>query len=123
MIGYLKLVFDDDLPVKIYSTGNWSKAIKYVAEEAYNFGQKEIPTFEYITTDNIPLLLSQNLGCSSPRARWGMKQALSLLPRPRYAKRLACRIVQGHLADAARSLGYTIVSPREDHDILLLTDL
>lgn len=110
-------------PTTVYSTGNWSKAIKYVIEEALDFGKFQIPDVTYVETNNIPLLLNQKLGCGSYRAKWGLKQALSLLPRPRYAPRLACRVVQGHLADAARNLGYKVVSPKENHDILLLTDL
>jgi 7-cyano-7-deazaguanine synthase len=109
--------------VDVYSTGNWSKAIKYVEQEAHNFGTYRTPPFKYTQTDNIPLLLNQELSCASTRAEWGMKQALSLLPRPRYARRLACRVVQGHLANAAQRLGYIVVSPRDQHDILLLTDI
>jgi 7-cyano-7-deazaguanine synthase len=100
----------------IYSTGSWMEAMRHA-----NANRTPQLNLCYLKTDVLVRLLRQTYNCDNPHAQWGIMQALSELPRPRYAPRLACRVVQGHLAHAARTLGYTVVSPRDEHDILLDT--
>jgi 7-cyano-7-deazaguanine synthase in queuosine biosynthesis len=100
----------------VYSTGSWMAAMQDA-----NLNRVPAMPLRYSRTEVLTRLLHQTFNCDSEPAQLGIMQALSGLPRPRYAPRLACRVVQGHLAAAARRLGYAVVTPREPHDILLDT--
>lgn len=102
--------------VTVFTTGSWGAALAgaccYVQQP---------PELRIVRTQRLSELLSNAINTNALAARWGTLQALSALPRPRYAPTLGCRITQGHLADAARALGYTVVAPNAKPDILLET--
>ena len=91
---------------KVYSTGSWMREISSVSTM---LGIQDKFSFE--KTDTTQDLISQPLNCNSKYAQWGIKQAMSFLPRPRYVKSVSCRIIQGHLAAALADLGYQLELP------------
>jgi 7-cyano-7-deazaguanine synthase in queuosine biosynthesis len=88
--------------VQVHSTGSWSECLKAAALQ-----YKGTITMEFHNTQDTWTLLNQELNVSDI----GIKQALSLLPRPRYMKDISCRVVQGHLASALHDLGYRVCPP------------
>ncbi len=101
--------------VIVYTTGSWGKALK--AAQALIGDSKDVAVIQsYWLVD----LLGQPINCDLLEAQWGIKQAMSMLPRPRYMPRVACRVTQGHLAHALTSLGYEVVLPNDPRPNLLL---
>lgn len=88
-----------DHKIHVYSTGSWMDDLKAVSTL---YGKREF--FEFHKTDNMISLFEQELNPAS----WGLKQALSLLPRARYLKGITCRSTQGRLVSALRELGYKV---------------
>ena len=67
--------------------------------------------FEFHKTNDLDLLINQEWNPNG----YGLKQALSLLPRPRYIKGINCVITQGRLAVALNELGYKFGLPATSH--------
>lgn len=105
-------------PIKVFTTGSWGQCLVYHAEIA-GLHNLILPQITHRLSD----LLYQPINGDSQWAQWGYKQALSLLPRPRYATHVACRITQGHLAKALQDLGYRVTVPCEKLGICLETSI
>lgn len=95
-----------DHKIQVYSTGSWMHDLKLVASK-YN----KHDYFEFHKTNDLNLLINQEWNPSEV----GIKQALSLLPRPRYIKGLNCAVTQGRLGSALYELGYNIGAPACHH--------
>jgi hypothetical protein len=88
-----------DHTIQVHSTGSWMQELEVVAER---YGKSQF--FAFNKTQDIELLFRQEMNANS----WGLKQALSLLPRARYLKGVTCRMVQGRLSAALKELGYKV---------------
>lgn len=93
-------------PVKVFSTGSWMNDLRAVSTTAKLSG-----CFKFVKSTDMHNLTRQPVNCNSQPAQWGLKQAMSELPRARYMKAVACRVVQGHFARALIDLGYRIELP------------
>lgn len=102
---------------KVYSTGSWMRDLSSVAKL---LGKSDC--FEFEKTGKMADLATQVLNCNSQAAQWGFKQVVSLLPRPRYLKSVACRVTQGHFANALKDLGYKIELPAYRNGAYIETD-
>lgn len=105
-----------EVPVAVYTTGSWGDAL---TEALALCGRADC--IKVTKTNWLESLRSQRLNCDSQVAQWGIKQALSLLPRPRYANTVSCRVVQGNLAKALNDLGYRVMPPTMSEGIILET--
>lgn len=103
------------IPFPVYTTGSWGVAMGHFSLELG--GGFVTP----VQTQMLQMLMHQHFNCDSQAAQWGIKQALSLLPRARYAKEVACRVTQGHLARALSSLGYKVATPSYAKGLIIET--
>lgn len=105
--------------IPIFTTGSWGVSLRHAANRL------GIPPhrLDVQAARSTSQLLSQVLNCDSTAGQWGIKQAMSMLPRARYARNVACRVVQGHLAHALGSLGYTTLPAADSSGIILETSL
>lgn len=96
----------EDSVQDVYTTGNWGKSMRIANSYIPRF--KDIN--EILVKDSADLKRNR-FNTDSETAQWGIKQALSRLPRSRCIDstiRLSFRKTQGHLEKAVASLGYTI---------------
>lgn len=107
--------------LNIYSTGSWMRDMRDVLALPSIRGY-HVVSVSFVETHSLHELMNQRVNCSSHWAKWGMKQALSMLKRPRYSKYIACRVTQGHLAATLTDLGYVIEAPASRKGLLLETD-
>lgn len=108
--------FDRIPEFKVYTTGSWGVALQKAMEVA-----GDVRPLEVIQTNQLDQLLHQQVNCDSQEAQWGLKQALGLLPRARYLRKVSCRVTQGHLAHALESLGYEVTLPGHGDSLILET--
>lgn len=92
--------------VTVYTTGNWGKSLEYVNENIC----RRFTSLNVRDVGREYSLLSKNrYNTNAVLATWGVKQALSRLPRPQYLKfPLTMKVVQGHLKNTVEDLGYTV---------------
>lgn len=104
--------------VPVWTTGNWAQALAYFGwegERHYTDNPEELRSHRILNTDNIYCM-------------YGMKQALSWIPRDRYSMQEPILVpsVQGNLAQAVRELGFKVVKVpvdfKSDNPRLLKTD-
>lgn len=114
--------FLTDAHINVFSTGSWMDDLCAVSLLPQVKSRCKASLCFHKTT-YIPKLLNQALNCDSKWAQWGLKQALSLLRRPRYSRHIACQQTQGHLATALESLGYIVERPAQRTGLLLQTAL
>lgn len=118
-IASLKEDTHKDRDVTVYTTGNWGKSFAFVNETLIRLFKTvviAVPPAE----DCLGALSKNEFNTNCYAAQWGMKQALSRLPRPQFMRSgLRFRVVQGHLRKAVLELGY-----REDqtNGIELITE-
>lgn len=89
----------------VYTTGNWGREIFEVFRHFAPLRKLSV-----IKVDSVEGLSKNILNTDSDWAQWGIKQALSRLPRPRYIpnRLFAVKVTQGHLYKALKDLGYEV---------------
>ena len=108
------------ISIHVHSTGSWMNDLARVCNLP---GILDAPHTRliYHQTEDLHRILNQPVNCDNMWAQWGIKQAVACLPRPRYLKAVACRLIQGHLGHVLHELGYELEAPAYRHSILLET--
>lgn len=102
--------------VPVFTTGNWGISLLAVSS------MLRLPiTWKVTKTIDLETLRENMVSTSSVYAQWGIKQALSRLPRPSVLNtHVTCTVTQGHLKQALESLGYHAGPALKDEPCLLL---
>lgn len=94
----------------VYTTGNWGLSLCAAKQFIEAKTGKTMPILNIERTQNVDLLRKNELNTNWLVAQWGVKQALSRLPRPTKCDRwLVVRYTQGHLFSCLNSMGYRVL--------------